>query len=271
MIFVRDKGRMSNNILQYGHLYAWGREHHRRTVSMRFAYKYRYFNICRSRYHNFFVYLLAKYGCKWGIIPRVTFDVEGEDTARQEDEMCRHRLIVAEGWYARFPDLFIKYKEEIKRLFGFLPEVQRNVDSLYQLDRDDVLKLGVHIRRGDYATWQDGKYLYDDAQYISIIKQFIDLHPERPVEVYLCGNDPKMDRRVYEQALAGERVYVPQGNPSEDLYLLSRCSYLIGPPSTFSLVASMYRDIPLYWIENIQERLTEGAFQRFDTLFRHIR
>ena len=39
MIFVHDKGRMANNMLQYGHVYAWGREHGRTTVSMRFAYK----------------------------------------------------------------------------------------------------------------------------------------------------------------------------------------------------------------------------------------
>ena len=40
MIFVRDKGRMCNNILQFGHVYAWAREHDRKAVSMRFAYKY---------------------------------------------------------------------------------------------------------------------------------------------------------------------------------------------------------------------------------------
>ena len=37
MIFVHDKGRMANNMLQYGHVYAWGRAHGRTTMSMRFA------------------------------------------------------------------------------------------------------------------------------------------------------------------------------------------------------------------------------------------
>ncbi|MDO5130828.1 MAG: hypothetical protein Q4D64_13035, partial [Prevotellaceae bacterium] len=49
MIFVRDKGRMCNNILQYGHVYAWAREHGKRAVSMCFAYKYRYFHNTDSR------------------------------------------------------------------------------------------------------------------------------------------------------------------------------------------------------------------------------
>ena len=51
MIFVHDKGRMANNMLQYGHVYAWGREHGRQTMSMRFAYKYPWFRICETKYY----------------------------------------------------------------------------------------------------------------------------------------------------------------------------------------------------------------------------
>ena len=60
MIFVHDKGQMCNNILQYAHVYAWARENGRKSMSMRFAYKYQYFNICSSSYHNFLMYLVVK-------------------------------------------------------------------------------------------------------------------------------------------------------------------------------------------------------------------
>ena len=43
MIFARDKSQMCNNLLQYAHVYAWGREHGRKVISMRFSYKYQYF------------------------------------------------------------------------------------------------------------------------------------------------------------------------------------------------------------------------------------
>ena len=33
MIFARDKAQMCNNLLQYAHVYAWGREHGRKLVS----------------------------------------------------------------------------------------------------------------------------------------------------------------------------------------------------------------------------------------------
>jgi hypothetical protein len=51
------------------------------------------------------------------------------------------------------------------------------------------------------------------------------------------------------------------------LCLLSHCHYLIGAPSTFTLVAAMYHDTPLYWIENPKAAI---AFGTFDDLFRHI-
>ena len=40
--------------------------------------------------------------------------------------------------------------------------------------------------------------------------------------------------------------------------------------NTFTLVASMYRDLPLYWIMDPAKDPTPKDFQRFDTLFRHI-
>ena len=107
MIFVRDKGQMCNNILQYGHVYAWGREHGRATMSMRFAYKYQYFHICNTRYHNFPTYLYAKYGAKMGLFPVVCFDREGADYQEAERQMERHNTLVVEGWYAHWYDLLL--------------------------------------------------------------------------------------------------------------------------------------------------------------------
>lgn len=270
MIFVRDKGRMCNNILQYGHVYAWGREHHRSTMSMRFAYKYRYFSICHTRYHRFIIYLFAKYAAKWHLIPTVAFHQEGEDTAKKEMMMEKCRLVVAEGWYVRFPDLFLKYKEEIKSLFAFLPDIEKLVAAKLASVEADGITLGVHIRRGDYATWNGGKFFYTDMQYIVIIKQFIALHADRKVSVYVCGNDPKMNREAFTKEIGADKVHFADGNPGEDLCLLSKCHYLIGAPSTFTLVASMYHDTPLYWIMNIDDPLKDSSFRKFDDLFSNI-
>jgi len=270
MIFVHDAGRLCNNILQYGHLYAWGREHGRPTMSMRFSYKYQYFRICHTRYHHFLCYVLAKYAARWGLITTVRFDRPDEDTGQQERTMLTRRLVMATGWYARWYDLFLKYKHEIISLFAFDDWVKTSPDRLLAAMPADDLKLGLHVRRGDYRTWHGGRYFYDDEQYIAQVRSFLALHPDRHVQLVVCGNDPTLDASRYRRQLPAVDIHFPQGTPVEDLYLLSRCDYLLGAPSTFTLVASMYRDVPLCWITDASAPVTEASFKRFDYLFRHI-
>ena len=97
MIFVHDKGRLANNMLQYGHVYAWGREHGCQTVSMRFAYKYQYFHICHTRHHNFPTYVFAKYASKWGLLPIVTFDEPRDiESIEKESIMQSKKMLLVE-------------------------------------------------------------------------------------------------------------------------------------------------------------------------------
>ncbi len=271
MIYVHDKGRLCNNILQYGHLYAWGREHKRETMSMRFAYKYRYFKIGHTKHHHFLYYLYAKYGAKCGLIPVVHFDAEGADYSEEETLMLHYRNVVVEGWYARWYDLFLKYKRDIISLFMFVPKIRVSMEAkLSGLPAAD-LRLGIHIRRGDYQTWHGGRYYFTDEQYINVIRQFLVLQKGKTIQMFICGNDPELDEEAYRQTFLEQTVIFPKGNPGEDLFLLSECDYLIGPPSTFTLVAAMYRDLPLCWIENADAKLTLSSFAFFDELLKKIK
>jgi hypothetical protein len=270
MIFVHDKGRMANNILQYGHVYAWGREHGRKTVSMRFSYKYPWFHICHTPYHHFLTYVFAKYAAKWGLIATVRFDEEKSDYSREEQQILERKMVLVGGWQAHWYDLFLKYKPEILQLFAFDEKVRSKVEGIVGEYPADSLRLGVHIRRGDYCRWHGGKYFFTDDQYLSVIRQFLSLHPERKTVIFICGNDPMLDQEKYRQELKGHTVVFPAGNPAEDMCLLSECHYLVGAPSTFTLVASMYHDAPLYWIKDASARLSERSFDVFDNLFRHI-
>ncbi|MBR1546236.1 MAG: alpha-1,2-fucosyltransferase [Prevotella sp.] len=269
MIFVHDKGRMANNILQYGHVYAWGREHGRLTMSMRFAYKYPWFHICDMPHHNFMTYVFAKYAAKWHLIPTIRFDKEDADYSHEEQLMLHRKMVLVGGWYVRYYELFLKYKKEILQLFAFTDQVERHVSAVLR-GKGQELRLGVHIRRGDYATFHGGRFFYSDVQYVSVICQFKAIHPNEKLTVYICGNDPNLNRAYYYQELQDCEVVFPNGNPAEDLCLLSHCDYLIGAPSTFSLVAAMYRDLPLYWIEDINAEISETSFKHFDYLFQHI-
>ena len=264
---------MCNNLLQYAHVYAWGRAHGRKVISMRFSYKYQYFRICRTTLTGFGWYLLAKYAAALKLLPTASFKDADCDQKALEQKMLKHRHIVVSGWNVRFYDHFLKYRDEICDLF--------RIDEQYTLPVDEAMKaaeagekgvrLGVHIRRGDYAQWQYGKYCFSDEVYARHINRFATLHPEETIYVYLSTNDPEVSAETYQQLCPKVRIHLLQGSAPEDLYMLSACDYVMGPPSTFSLVAAMYRDIPLYRMDSEDEELmTAEGFRKFDYWFRRI-
>ena len=279
MIFARDKSQMCNNLLQYAHVYAWGREHDRKVISMRFSYKYQFFHICHTDLTGFGWYLLAKYMAALHLLPTASFKHRDCDREALERKMLRHRHIVVSGWFARWYDLFLKYRSEICELFTIYPEITNPVKAKMQeaeyaetkSAKAEVLRLGVHIRRGDYAEWRDGQFFYDDEIYAAHINKFATMHPDKRLHVYLSTNDPSVTQEKYQALCPQVTVHHLRGNAPEDLFMLSECDYLIGPPSTFSLVAAMYRDIPLYRIDSSDvSQMTPDAFRLFDYQFSHM-
>ncbi|ADV42572.1 hypothetical protein Bache_0547 [Bacteroides helcogenes P 36-108] len=257
---------MCNNILQYAHAYAFGREYGIFVFSMRFSYKYQYFRICRKWYHNFGSYLLAKMCIALRLLKIVSEDTNPQVVA----EVRNSGIVVVDQWGFRFPELLLKYRREILDLFDIKSSIKSRVNHwLDQHDGNDgrkLLRLGVHIRRGDYATWQGGKYFFPDATYIDLINQFCRMHDDCKINVYICTNDEKLCLDQYRQEI-GHSVYLFRGSGVEDLYLLSQCDYLIGVKSTFSLVAAFYRDIPLYWIMDRDKPFSPDSFRYFKDLF----
>ncbi len=268
MIFVTDKGRLANNIFQYGQLYAWGREHGRATMSMRFAHMYPDFKLAHTRYHNTFVYVAVKLAAKLHLIPTVDFD--GTDN-HQIENLKSHKHVLATGWSVRFQDLFEKYREEIVQMFDFCEKIKKSVSQKMSGDASGTIRLGIHIRRGDYVTWLGGRFYYTDDQYIDVIRQTIGLFPNKKVSIYICSNDPKLDQEKYRRELSlASAVNFPNGSPAEDLCLLSNCDYLIGPLSSFTLIASMYHDTPLFWMVDDINKVQKDSFHRFDYQARHF-
>ena len=275
MIFARDKSQMCNNLLQYAHVYAWGREHGRKVISMRFSYKYQYFHICHTNLTGFGWYLFAKYMAALRLLPTASFKHRDCNREALERKMLRHRNIVVSGWFVRYYDLFLKYRDEICELFTlddqYTAPVKAKMQEAEQNSQDNILRLGVHIRRGDYAQWRDGQFLFSDEVYADHINRFADMHPGKALHVYLSTNDPSVSEEHFQKLCPKVRIHHLQGSAPEDLFMLSECDYLIGPPSTFSMVAAMYRDIPLYRMDSADaQSMTPEGFLLFEYWFRNM-
>lgn len=245
MLYVRDKGQMCNNIFQYIQLYAWGREHGRTTMSMRFAYKYPYFAIRNYPYHSLFFYLVGKMLAGIRILPVVNFDAM---TSLDEglSHIARHKHCLVEGWgHIRLPELVDKYLPEIRQMFAIDRDIQKKVEG--SMDKD-AINIGVHLRRGDYKTFKNGLLYFEDDEVCRYVNRLLSLLPgDRRKQVHICTNDPNLDLKYYEQHLDCN-VRLSRGSAVEDLCLLSECDYIIGPTSSYSLIASMYGKARLYWM-----------------------
>lgn len=271
MIYAHDAGRMCNNILQFGHVYAWAQENGRKCVSLRFAYKYHHFHICHTRGHTVWTYLAVKLLWRLGLIRVVRFYETRPDHDEKERQMKSRRNVVVTGWHIRYYDLFIKHLPTIRALFAFSPQVDKECEPIIPGgDGDGTIWLGVHVRRSDYRTFQGGAFYYDDEVYIGLIGQFALLHPGKRINALIASNE-HIDIDHWRERLPETRIaYYPRLGAIHDLCLLSRCHFLIGAPSTFSLVASMYRNIPLYWIYERGKTLGMTDFKRFEELFRTL-
>jgi hypothetical protein len=150
------------------------------------------------------------------------------------------------GWFYRDRTRTVKYKPCIKEFFSPVPAVQRRVDACIRENRHgNAALVGIHLRRGDYSVWSGGKYLYDDNTFREfMLKMSAALH-DRNVRFLLVSNEP-VDRKNY----AGLDIAFGPGDPAGDLYSLAACDYLMGPPSTFTMWASFFGDVPLYSIRD---------------------
>lgn len=286
MIFARDKSQMCNNLLQFAHVYAYGREHGRHVLSMRFSYKYPYFYISNTKHVNFFLYLVAKYAAALRLIPTANFK-DDCNFAEQVRIIEKHRNVVVSGWNVRFYELFLKYRGEICSLFAFKSTISDKISTFMhevETESEDAnnqsvtfkknIRLGLHIRRGDYDTFKGGAYYFNNKTYAEHIRWFCGLLSNcDTVHVYISTNDITVSVETF-QSLCSDlpvKIHILGGNQAEDLCLLSKCDYIIGPPSTYSLVAAMYNDIPLYRIDvpNPQNQ-TLDSFKKFDYWFRRI-
>ncbi|HMS69797.1 MAG TPA: alpha-1,2-fucosyltransferase [Saprospiraceae bacterium] len=129
--------------------------------------------------------------------------------------------------------------------------------------KEDQIILGLHVRRGDYKTWYDGKYFYDDEVYGSVVVKFGSL-VQKKLKIIVFTNDDELDTKRYLSLSEEKQVFFSKFNAVEDHYMMSKCDFLIGPPSTFTAWASYMGEVPLMYIESPDRNFTIEDFKICD-------
>ena len=155
-----------------------------------------------------------------------------------------------------------KHTTEIKKIFTPSIEIIKSVEAIFdEIHSTHQIICGVHLRFGDYKIFQGGKYYFNQEQYLSKMSEVKEVFPDKKVAFFISSNE-KIDLSFFKGC---DCFTIPNSNAAKDLYGLSLADNIIGPPSTFSGWASYYGNTPLYFIEDIKNKIEISSFfQIFD-------
>ncbi len=210
------------------------------------------------------MYLLHVYAAKTVIVLNVNNSLFACVSLKLSDrwDIARNGLpnssfVWLHGWKFRTKDLCTKHQEEIRRYFTPKDVYKNNIDKLFSvISQEYDLVIGIHVRQGDYRSFQGGRYYYSSEEYKSFIEQISSLFPQKRVRFLVCSNTVQ-NIGIFENL----NIAYGSGHFIEDLYLLSLCKYLFGPPSTYTKWASFYGKVPLCVIENKYQSLQLSSCQ----------
>lgn len=164
------------------------------------------------------------------------------------------------GWSTRTDTRYLSQtKKELKRIFRPKEEIMGKAEGLIlEMKQVADLIVGVHIRRGDYASWNDGRFFYELKEYHQFMRRIQQLYKEKRVAFFISSNeDFSLD--MFEDCKC-RRFRGEQSDAILDLYTLSVCDCIIGPYSSFSRWASFIGDVPLCFLETKDQIFTEDSF-----------
>jgi hypothetical protein len=183
----------------------------------------------------------------------VTF-LEGPEVQAQIQSA---RCVFINGFNFQATRCVQRHAEKIRAYFRPITEHQLPARELVDRLRANAdLVVGVHIRQGDYRRWRGGKAFFPVERYAAWMGELATQFPASRVSFLVCSDEAR-DQREFP----GLRVGFGTQSAVTDLYALSECDYIFGPPSTFSKWASFYGNKPLFHLSDNNVRLELNEFR----------
>ena len=171
------------------------------------------------------------------------------------------------GWQTRTDTRYLQQTlPQLQHIFRPKDEIMEKAEKMISdMRKTSETVVGVHIRRGDYATWNDGRFFYELEEYHQFMLRVQELYNDRHVSFFISSNeDFSLDQ--FESCECHRFGKEPSG-AILDLYALSLCDRIIGPFSSYSRWASFIGEVPLCFIESKEQQFTEDSFSKIVDYF----
>ena len=170
------------------------------------------------------------------------------------------------GWSTRTDTRYLQQTlPELKKIFRPKDEIMQKAEAMVaELRKEAEVVVGVHIRRGDYATWNDGRFFYELEEYRQFMLRVNELYDNK-ASFFISSNED-FPLETFEGCNCRRFGKEPSG-AILDLYTLSLCDRIIGPFSSYSRWASFIGEVPLCFLERKDQTFTEQSFSKITDYF----
>jgi hypothetical protein len=189
--------------------------------------------------------------------------VNFDTTEKSQTELLKLKesnLAFLSGWYFRIP--ISKHKEFLQDKYSLKPRYLKGnkiVDELNSLKNKGYKLVGIHVRRGDYATFEGGKYYYPWEFYHEKTNEIKSLLlDDKAIKFIFFSNEKAPDFMRREDVIISKEPWFI------DHHLMTMCDYLLGPPSTFTIWASFMAGVKLCLIDKLDKRIQLSDFKVFE-------
>lgn len=192
-------------------------------------------------------------------------DTSVQDISSHPLSTSTQTFTIYTGWLFKSDQLYMQYKDILFLFFLPSSNVRHAAIQLFlkaSAEHSSGTVVAIHIRRGDYKTFNNGCYYYDLNVYkaaMSVIRDHL-----RGDVTFLIFSDEALS----SSSFGNFNVIISNNIPIIDMYTMSLCAGLVGPPSTFSSFAmkmwgngnihpliSSSNDIPSRFLSRLTESL----------------
>ena len=171
------------------------------------------------------------------------------------------------GWQTRTDTRYLMQTlPELKHIFRPKDEIMNKAEGIIkEMKQTSNLVVGVHIRRGDYAIWNDGRFFYELEEYHQFMLRIKQLYKDHRVSFFISSNED-FSSEIFKDCECRRFGQEPSG-AILDLYTLSLCDRIIGPFSSYSRWASFIGEVPLWLLETKDQQFAEENFSKIVNYF----
>jgi hypothetical protein len=134
-----------------------------------------------------------------------------------------------------------KSRQSLRQIFNLKGKYRSEAAKLLGKRPAQSVLVAVHIRRGDYRVFKDGRWFFSDAVYLRSMENLARTHPAQYSVAFLLIGDEQINPENFASV---DVLYFGASSVGIDQALLEASDAILGPVSTFSAWPSFLHRIP---------------------------